>query len=246
MKLIGENVKSETLGIGEIIEQDDNYITVQFIDKVSKFAFPKAFESFLKLENKELQTQIYKLLEEINKREEEKKELKKEQEKNINKISLNKNHKAKEKDIDKMFDSDYHVKYLKRNPILTYRQVEDQFGIKISGFGRGINPTSNGIVLISSMRKSGGKFVYHDKWTISGDYIYSGEGKNGDQKKTKGNLAIINAQNDGKKIFLFVKLSSKEYYYQGIFKLVDYTYEDDIDENGQNRKEYKFRLRREK
>lgn len=145
-----------------------------------------------------------------------------------------------------MFDSDYHVEYLKRNPILTYKQVEEQFGIKISGFGRGKNPTSNGIVLISSMSKSGGKFVYHDKWTTSGDYIYSGESKNGDQKKTKGNLAIINAQNDGKKIFLFVKLFSKEYYYQGIFKLVDYSYEDDIDENGLNRKEYKFRLRREK
>lgn len=138
----------------------------------------KAFESFLKLENKELQTQIYEILEEINKREEEKKELKTENEKNVNKISLNKNH--KEKNIDKMFDSDYHVEYLKRNPILTYKQVEDQFGIKISGFGRGINPTPNGIVLISSMSKSGGKFVYHDKWTASGDYIYSGEGKNGD------------------------------------------------------------------
>ena len=59
----------------------------------------KAFESFLKLENKELQTQIYEILEEINKREEEKKELKTENEKNVNKISLNKNHKEKNIDI---------------------------------------------------------------------------------------------------------------------------------------------------
>lgn len=38
MKIIGENVISERLGIGQIIEQDDNYITVRFVDKVSKFA----------------------------------------------------------------------------------------------------------------------------------------------------------------------------------------------------------------
>lgn len=81
MKIIGENVISERLGIGQIIEQDDNYITVRFVDKVSTFVFPKAFESFFKLENKELQTQMNELLEEINKREEEKKELKTEPEK---------------------------------------------------------------------------------------------------------------------------------------------------------------------
>ena len=61
---------------------------------------------------------------------------------------------------------------------------------------------------------------------------------------TKGNLAIKNAACDGKKVHLFVKLSPQEYYYQGIFELVDYTYEDEEDENGNTRKEYKFRLKK--
>ena len=34
------------------------------------------------------------------------------------------------------------------------------------------------------------------------------------------------------------------YYFQGLFSLVNYTYEDDKDEDGNIRKEYKFRLRK--
>ena len=62
----------------------------------------------------------------------------------------------------------------------------------------------------------------------------------------KGNLAIKNAARDGREIHLFVKFSPQEYYYQGVFVLVDYAYEDDRDENGDIRKEYKFRLRKVK
>ena len=43
---------------------------------------------------------------------------------------------------------------------------------------------------------------------------------------------------------LFVKFSPQEYYYQGIFELVGYKYEDEKDEDGNIRKEYKFRLRK--
>lgn len=105
--------------------------------------------------------------------------------------------------------------HLARHPILTYQQVEEQFGIKITGFGRGINVTPSKVVLISSISKAEGNFVYHDKWTSDGEYIYSGEGKTGDQAMSKGNLAIKNAAMDGKEIHLFVKFSPKDYYYQG-------------------------------
>jgi hypothetical protein len=54
----------------------------------------------------------------------------------------------------------------------------------------------------------------------------------------------VDAAADGKVIHLFVKFSPQEYYYQGVFKLVDHTYENDKDENGNTRKEYKFRLRK--
>lgn len=75
--------------------------------------------------------------------------------------------------------------------------------------------------------------------------MYSGEGKNGNQRMTLGNKAIVDAKRDGKRIHLFVKFSPQEYYYQGVFSLVDYTYEDDKDESGNVRKEYRFRLRKQ-
>ena len=114
--------------------------------------------------------------------------------------------------MDELFSKDYHVEYLAKETILTYKEVEERYGIKISGFGRGINITPCAVILISSIAKSKGNFIYHDKWTDSGDYLYSGEGKTGNQSMTKGNLAIKNAAHDGKKIHLFVKFSPQEYY----------------------------------
>lgn len=162
------------------------------------------------------------------------------------KVILNKSHKVKEqkKSFEEKFGEDYNVKYLARQPILTYFEVENKFGIKISGFGRGINITENSVVLISSIGKSNQSFVYHDHWTDDGDYIYSGEGKIGDQSLSRGNKAIIDAESSRKSIFLFVKFSPQEYYYQGKFSLVNYTFDNDKDEEGKIRKEYKFRLHR--
>jgi hypothetical protein len=61
---------------------------------------------------------------------------------------------------------------------------------------------------------------------------------------SSGNTAITNAADQRKDIHLFVKFSPQEYYYQGVFELVNYTYEDDLDENENIRKEYKFRLKK--
>lgn len=109
---------------------------------------------------------------------------------------------------------------------------------------RQIHKTSISVILISSVDKKKAGFVYHDHWTPDGDYIYSGEGKTGDQTMSSGNRAIVNATAEGKAIHLFVKFSSQEYYYQGVFEFISYTYEDDVDENGNTRKEYKFRFRK--
>lgn len=147
-------------------------------------------------------------------------------------------------EIDSKFGRDYHVEHLKRRPILTYQEVEDQFGIKISGFGRGINPTESSIVLISSIGIENGSFVYHDHWDENGDYIYSGEGQIGDMRMTGRNEAIKDAAKNGKTLYLFVKFSSTEYYFQGRFVCIDIKYEDDKDKNGDLRREIKFRLRK--
>ncbi len=249
MDLIGITVKHNTWGLGTVIEFDGEHLSVEFPIGVKRFVYPDAFERFLKAEREDIQAAI---IEEIKKSTEEA-EQKRQIEDDARKMDVEKRHTVtstsvpkaqKIKSLDEMFPPDYHVEKMAREPILTYQQVEEQFGIRISGPGRGINPTDDAVVLISSIRKSGGNFVYHDKWTADGDYIYSGEGRTGDQTMTRGNLAIKNAASDGKSIHLFIKFSPQEYYYQGVFDLVDYTYEDEKDEAGNIRKEYKFRLRK--
>ena len=249
MELIGLKVKHAVFGIGVITDTEGNYITVEFAAKITKFVYPDAFEKYIKAEDSVAQQAI---ADEINdakaayeqRRQAEEAARKSAEEQRRTAIAVAAPKAKKAKTIDEMFAPDYHAEKLARQPILTYQQVEDQFGIRISGFGRGINPTDDTVVLISSIGKASGNFVYHDKWTADGDYLYSGEGKTGDQTMTKGNLAIRDAALNGKKIHLFVKFSPQEYYYQGIFELVDYTYEDEKDEDGNTRKEYKFRLRK--
>ena len=249
MELIGLKVKHAVFGVGTITERDGNYITIEFAAKITKFVYPDAFEKYIKAEDPAVQQTIVDSIidakaaaEQKRQAEEAARKAAEEQRRVAVAVAAPKAKKAKT--LDEMFAPDYHAEKLARQPILTYQQVEDQFGIRISGFGRGINPTDNTVVLISSIGKASGNFVYHDKWTADGDYLYSGEGKTGDQTMTKGNLAIRDAARNGKKIHLFVKFSPQEYYYQGIFELVDYTYEDEKDEDGNIRKEYKFRLRK--
>ena len=241
MELIGIKVKHITLGTGIIIGLDNGCVTVEFTSKTSKFEYPAAFDKFIKAENSDIQAAIIQLIADAKKVEEQRKR----DEEASRRAAIEKSEASKKtKTLDEMFAPDYHAEKLARQPILTYEQVEQQFGIRISGFGRGINPTPSTVVLISSINKSAGNFVYHDRWTAEGDYIYSGEGRIGYQQMTKGNMEIRDAARNGKIIHLFVKFSPKEYYYQGVFELVEYTYEYDKDQEGNDRKEYKFRLRK--
>ena len=249
MDILNLKVIHNVFGKGIVTEFDGKYAKIKFMVKSCKFVYPDAFEKFIKAEDSSIQEAIMNEISDIKQADKEKCQVEIEARQVEEKIRITErkavSSKKKLRDIDDGFGVDYNVEYLAKHPILTYNQVEERFGIKISGFGRGINRTSSALVLISSIdvKKSG--FVYHDHWTTDGDYIYSGEGKTGDQKMTLGNKAIVDSEQDGKRIHLFVKFSPQEYYYQGIFCLVDYIYEDDKDELGNVRKEYKFKLRKQ-
>lgn len=241
MNLVGVKVKHKAFGNGVIVSIDDDMFTVDFCGKHIELAYPSAFEKFLTAEDESIQTEIEQSIAEAKKAKvEQLKAIEQEAKTGIKQVTKS----SKAKSLDEMFSEDYHAEHLARQPILTYQQVESRYGIRITGFGRGINITESSVVLISSIGKSAGKFTYHDRWTTDGDYLYSGEGKTGDQTLTRGNLAIKDAEKDNKDIHLFIKFSPQEYIYQGVVKLVDYSCEDDKDEDGNIRKEYKFRLRR--
>ena len=250
MDLLNVKVTHKIYGEGTITGFANNRISVQFSSKLTEFLYPDVFEKFLVAEDESIQSAILSEIENKKKAKESQRMIeeatrKAEEERRALKNQIDVKSKSRTVSIKEKFGADYNAQYLSENPILTYQQVEERFGIKITGFGRGINTTPTTIVLISSIDKKKSGFVYHDRWTLDGDYIYSGEGKIGDQKLSNGNKAIIDAAHDGKQIHLFVKFSPREYYYQGMFSLVEYTYEDDYDESGNIRKEYKFRLRKQ-
>ena len=227
-------------GEGTIVAVDGEIISVDFGGEVKKF-FIDIFINNLKFNDDETHELMQNAIEEAKVAKsaaEAEKKVAEEAAKIAEEAS------SKRTKIVGRFDAGYHAEHLKTDDVYTYQQVESNFGIRIAGFGRGCNPTDDSVVLISSVNRSGEHFVYHDKWDTNGDYIFSGEGRIGNQKLTARNKEIINAKKNGKVIHLIIKFSAEEYYYQGIFELIDYTYEDDLDEDGNTRKEYKFRLRR--
>ena len=256
MDLIGMKVKHKVFGEGTVTaceEANDgtksSYITVEFAAKTSKFLYPDALGKFITAVDEEVNNQLLSETTGERKAKEREaniaiiKEAIKQKAEKAEKAEQKAKPKAPAKTLDDYFGEDYHAEKLKREPVLGYRQVEGSFGIKlgVSG-GKDINSTEMNVVLISNINKIGGKFVYRDKFTAEGDYIYTGEGKIGHQTMAGGNLAIKTAEEERKDIHLFVKFSPQEYYYQGIFKLADCSLEEGKDESGNFRLEYKFRL----
>ncbi len=227
-------------GEGIIVAVDGEIVTVDFGGAVKKFSM-EIFIKSVKFQDDETRELMLNAIEEAKAAKAAAAAAKKAEEEAEKSIADAAVKRAK---IVGGFDGGYHAEHLDTDEVYTYQQVEAKFGIRISGFGRGCNPTDDSVVLISSVNQSGEHFVYHDKWDTNGDYIFSGEGRTGDQKLTARNKEIINAEKNGKVFHLIIKFSAEEYYYQGVFKLVDYTYEDDLDEDGNIRKEYKFRLRK--
>lgn len=226
-------------GEGTIVAVEGEFISVDFGGVVKKFSI-EIFIKSLTFDNDETRELMEQAIVE-SKTAKEAAEAARKADQEAKKVAAEAE--AKRAEIIGAYGADYHAEHLETDKVYTYQQVEAKFGIRIAGFGRGCNPTDGSVVLISSVKPEDDNFVYHDKWD-HGDYIFSGEGRIGDQTLTRGNLEIANAEANGKVIHLFVKKSAQEYYYQGIFKVINYTYEDDYDANGNIRKEYKFRLRK--
>ncbi|HJA95082.1 MAG TPA: hypothetical protein H9663_01420 [Firmicutes bacterium] len=114
---------------------------------------------------------------------------------------------------------------------------------------RGIYVTATEIIAISVVNTDPDYYVYHDRWLQSGVYLFSGEGKSGDQKETANNRALLNAGYEQKPVRLLIfdykeyRMTKEVIYYdQGFYQVKDYTYELDYGEDKKKRKEYKFKL----
>ena len=57
-ELLNTKIIHKMLGEGIITEAGDNYVSVKFASKVSRFIFPIAFEKFITAENSDIQEMI--------------------------------------------------------------------------------------------------------------------------------------------------------------------------------------------
>ena len=238
--VIGEEVINKRGEVGTIVSYEGDYVFIKFVgrEELSKFEKVALKNGLLVFTDINIQENVDELTDV---------EDDDEMAKLIDKYFKKKGIKTTRTfNLDEMVDAEYHVEFLRKDVVKTYQEIENEYGINIRKFGRGINTPKNSdkIILISALKllSSDNRFTYHDHFTCDGDFIYSGEGKYGNQTLTRGNKAICDAKLDGKKILLYVRLAKDTYYYQGEYEFVEYNIEKSTDAKNTLRDEYKFKL----
>jgi predicted restriction endonuclease len=119
--------------------------------------------------------------------------------------------------------------------------MHDEYGGNRQG---GISPSAKVPFIFIFSGKSGAQYGYRDGWDNHNIFSYTGEGQEGDMQFIKGNLALKDHINRGKRVFLFeieggglVKFSSELEFY-------DADYFETPDKNGSNRIGIRFFLKR--
>ena len=119
--------------------------------------------------------------------------------------------------------------------------IHDEYGGNRQG---GISPSAKVPYIFIFSGKSGAQYGYRDGWDNHNIFSYTGEGQAGDMQFIRGNLALKEHLNIGKRVFLFeieggglVKFISEMEFYDA-----DYFETPDI--NGSNRIGIKFFLKR--
>jgi len=119
--------------------------------------------------------------------------------------------------------------------------IHDEYGGNRQG---GISPSAKVPYIFIFSGKSGAQYGYRDGWDNPNIFSYTGEGQAGDMQFIRGNLALKEHLNIGKRVFLFeieggglVKFTSEMEFYDA-----DYFETPDI--NGTNRIGIKFFLKR--
>jgi predicted restriction endonuclease len=119
--------------------------------------------------------------------------------------------------------------------------IHDEYGGNRQG---GISPSAKVPFIFIFSGKSGAQYGYRDGWDNHNIFSYTGEGQEGNMQFIKGNLALKDHINRGKRVFLFeieggglVKFSSELEFY-------DADYFETTDKNGSNRIGIRFFLKR--
>jgi hypothetical protein len=136
--------------------------------------------------------------------------------------------------------------------VLSRAERKERFG---GSTQRGIEPsTTTPNVFVYSDPAKGESYGYNfDGWSDRDQvFLYTGEGRQGDQRMTGGNRAILEHRTQGRALRLFVAdghvegTGQRQHRYIGEFEIDEetpYAVEDAPDENGESRTVFVFRLR---
>ena len=119
--------------------------------------------------------------------------------------------------------------------------LHDEYGGNRQG---GISPSAKVPYIFIFSGKSGAQYGYKDRWDNNNIFTYTGEGQEGDMQFIKGNLALKEHLNRGKRVFLFeiegggwVKFISEMEFYDADYFITP-------DKNGNDRMGIQFFLKR--
>jgi hypothetical protein len=120
-------------------------------------------------------------------------------------------------------------------------ELHDQYGGNRQG---GICPCVNVPYIFIFSGKSGTQYGYMDCWDNENIFSYTGEGQEGDMKFIRGNLALRDHLNNGKRVFLFEFHSTGYVEFITELEFYDFDFFETPDRNQQNRKGIKFIFKR--
>lgn len=119
--------------------------------------------------------------------------------------------------------------------------IHDEFGGNRQG---GISPSAKVPFIFIFSGKSGTQYGYRDGWDNQNIFSYTGEGQEGDMQFIKGNLALKEHLNRGKRVFLFEIEGNGMVKFISEMEFYDADYFETPDKNGILRIGIRFFLKR--
>jgi 5-methylcytosine-specific restriction protein A len=119
------------------------------------------------------------------------------------------------------------------------RDIHDRFSGQSQG---GISTPTKAPLVFLFTGESGSAYGYEDSFRPDGTFWYTGEGQVGDMQVVRGNAAIANHRDAGKKLLLFEYAARDQVRYLGEFEYLGHHEEQRADRDGQPRKALIFHL----
>ena len=108
----------------------------------------------------------------------------------------------------------------------------------------GISPCAKHPMIFLFTSPKGEDYGYSDYWISDIEFHFTGEGQYGDMELIRGNLAIANHNLDNKKLYLFKKVKSGEYEFNGEFEYITHKFLEGLDYDNNKRKIIAFNLKK--